>query len=620
VANVAKEARDVIAGADLAKCELVSCVTDQNVAENQSTDSSDKCSKIPEHLKTLYRNSVKDLTTEYQKTKVYNLLCDNADLFSKGSNDIGRTDLVKHKINTGNAKPIKQAPRRLPFAKREAADQAVAEMQEHDVIEPSTSPWSSPVVLVQKKDGSLRFCVDYRKLNNVTLKDSYPLPRIDDTLDALGGSQWVSTLDLKSGVKYLGHVVSHEGIAADPTKIQVIKSWPRPRCLSELRSFLGLCSYYRKFIADYAHISHPLQRLTEKNAPFHWDSAAETSYQALKLALVTPPVLAFPTEDGIFVLDTDVSGKAIGAVLSQNQGNGEKVIAYFSRSLDRISFKFPEGQLARWLQKIQQYDFHVEHRPGKEHLNADALSRRPCLRNSCRNCDRMESKEQVSNEKERCPTHEETLEQINVVRRCSEGTPENDLDYENILESASLQDIAEAQRKDADIGPVIKWMREDSRPGWSVVSPRSKVTKTYWAQWDSLCLKNNVLYRKWESSDGTDIRLQLVVPNSLKQPILTQLHNHVTAGHFGVTKTVERIRQKFYWVNCRSDVQLWCGRCSLCSSRKGPTPQRKAPLGKYLVGTPMERIAVDVMGPLPLSEGGNRYILVAMVILLHEMG
>jgi hypothetical protein len=167
VANVAEEARDVVAGADLVKCELVSCVTDQNVAENQSTDSSDKCRKLPGHLKTLYRNSVEDLTTEYQKTKVYNLLCNNADLFSKGSNDIGRTDLVKHKINTGSAKPIKQAPRRLPFAKREAADQAVAEMQEHDVIEPSTSPWSSPVVLVQKKDGSLRFCVDYRKLNNV---------------------------------------------------------------------------------------------------------------------------------------------------------------------------------------------------------------------------------------------------------------------------------------------------------------------------------------------------------------------------------------------------------------------------------------------------------------------
>ena len=198
VANVAEEARDVVAGADLVKCELVSCVTDQNVAENQSTDSSDKCRKLPGHLKTLYRNSVEDLTTEYQKTKVYNLLCNNADLFSKGSNDIGRTDLVKHKINTGSAKPIKQAPRRLPFAKREAADQAVAKMQEHDVIEPSTSPWSSPVVLVQKKDGSLRFCVDYRKLNNVTLKDSYPLPRIDDTLDALGGSQWFSTLDLKS--------------------------------------------------------------------------------------------------------------------------------------------------------------------------------------------------------------------------------------------------------------------------------------------------------------------------------------------------------------------------------------------------------------------------------------
>ncbi|CAB4012519.1 Retrovirus-related Pol poly from transposon, partial [Paramuricea clavata] len=112
---------------------------------------------------------------------------------------IGRTDIVKHQIITGSAKPIKQPPRRLPLAKRDVACQAVDKMLKDGVIEPSTSPWSSPVVLVAKKNGNLRFCVDYRKLNDATIKDSYPLPRIDDTLDALGGSQWFSTLDLKSG-------------------------------------------------------------------------------------------------------------------------------------------------------------------------------------------------------------------------------------------------------------------------------------------------------------------------------------------------------------------------------------------------------------------------------------
>ena len=127
------------------------------------------------------------------------LLCENTDIFSQGPNDLGRTKLVKHKIKTGNARPIKQPPRRLPYSKRTAANQAYNGHGNQGVTEPSTSPWASPIVLVEKKDGSLRFYVDYRKLNNITVKDSHPLPRIDDTLDSLGGSQWFSTLDLKSG-------------------------------------------------------------------------------------------------------------------------------------------------------------------------------------------------------------------------------------------------------------------------------------------------------------------------------------------------------------------------------------------------------------------------------------
>ena len=120
-------------------------------------------------------------------------------MFSKSSSDVGRTDIVQHRIDTGTARPLKQPPRRLPLAKRDVACQAIEDMQREGIIEPSTSPWRSPVVLVTKKDGSVRFCVDYRKLNSVTRKDSYPLPRIDDTLDTLSDSRWFSTLDLKSG-------------------------------------------------------------------------------------------------------------------------------------------------------------------------------------------------------------------------------------------------------------------------------------------------------------------------------------------------------------------------------------------------------------------------------------
>ncbi|GBN22770.1 Transposon Ty3-I Gag-Pol polyprotein [Araneus ventricosus] len=107
--------------------------------------------------------------------------------------------MTQHRMNTGNHPPIKQYPRRLPLAKKEEAERLVKEIVDNGIIEESSGPWASPIVLVKKKDGSTRFCVDYRKLNEITIKDSYPLQRIDDILDALNGSQWFSTLDLKSG-------------------------------------------------------------------------------------------------------------------------------------------------------------------------------------------------------------------------------------------------------------------------------------------------------------------------------------------------------------------------------------------------------------------------------------
>ena len=154
--------------------------------------------KVPDSLQSLYERSVTNLS-EDQRPLLYNLLGRNADVFSCGPGDLGHTDLVQHKINTGDAAPIRQPPRRLPSLIKEEAHKAVTEMLEQGLIESSTSPWASPIVLVKKKDGNWRFCVDYRKLNDVTKKDSYSLPRVDDTLDRLAGMQWFSTLDLKSG-------------------------------------------------------------------------------------------------------------------------------------------------------------------------------------------------------------------------------------------------------------------------------------------------------------------------------------------------------------------------------------------------------------------------------------
>ena len=409
-------------------------------------------------------------------------------------------------------------------------------MEKAGIIERSTSPWASPVVLVKKKSGDWRFCLDYRLLNNTCYKDAYPLPRIDDCLDAVRGSSWFSTLDLASGywqvsvhpddrektafvtmqglyqfkvmpfglanapatferlmervlaglqweiclvylddimvfaqnfeehmsrlslvldrvrqaglkispkkcdlfkkeVAFLGHIVGNEGISTDPKKIEAVSEWPRPKNATEVRSFLGLCSYYRKFVKGFADIAKSLHKLTGNDSEFHWTEDCEKAFTNLKERLTTAPILGFPLDETPFILDTDASGLAIGSVLSQLVEGQERVVAYYSRTLSDpernycvtqrellavvmslkhfhhylygrpvvirtdhgalkwlTNFKRPEGQLARWLEVVNTYNFTIQHRPGRQHNNADALSRRPC--SGCHHCKRQETRQE----------------------------------------------------------------------------------------------------------------------------------------------------------------------------------------------------------------------------------
>ena len=179
--------------------------------------------KSPKHQKRQQRSRVKKVSeiklapeieticdrvecplTPQERSEFRQMLSKNRDVFKLESEPLGKTDLIKHEIRTTTQEPIKQRPRRFPLNKREEGWAEVEAMLKDGIIEPSSSPWASPVVLVKKKDGSLRFCIDYRKLNAVTIKDAFPLPRIDDSLDALVGARYFSTLDLASGYWQVG--------------------------------------------------------------------------------------------------------------------------------------------------------------------------------------------------------------------------------------------------------------------------------------------------------------------------------------------------------------------------------------------------------------------------------
>ena len=649
-------------------------------------------------------------------------LQENRDLFACSGDPLGSTGVVKHTIDTGDARPIRQHPRRLPFHSKLEAQKELEDMLEQGVVSPSDSAWASPVVLVKKKDGTLRFCIDYRKMNNVTRKDAFPLPRIDDSLDALSGSKWFSTLDLKSGywqvemdpkdksktafsmgsglyefnvmpfglcnapatfqrlmeqvlrglhweicliyiddiiiyannfeehikrlgevfgrlrnaglklkpskcelckaeVKYLGHVVTEQGIRTDPDKIKAVSDWATPTNLKQLRGFLGLCSYYRKFINHFAEIASPLHALTKKNESFIWSSQCEESFQILKSKLVTAPTLAYPNFDQIFILDTDASDKAIGAVLSQVHEGYEHPVAFASRTLScserkysvtrrellavvtfikhfrpylygkkfllrtdhgslrwLYNFKSPEGQVARWLEILGTYDFDIETRPGRVHGNADALSRGECG---------VISPQGTS------------AQPYSLVGTVS-----------NWVESCSNDQLRKHQLQDKHIGVVLKWMEEGARPPWEKVSGLGRVVKAYWAQWDLLVIHEGVLYRRWLSDSGSQDRDLMVVPQILRKDILSELHNSPTAGHLGQKKTRGKLLSRYYWFGMKREVESWCRKCELCARRKAPSPHARAQMKVVKIGEPMQRVAMDVLGPLPETYNGNKYIVV----------
>lgn len=185
----------------IASCESVELSQDKSVNRGDRVMKVDSCEKIDEL--PVYLKELKDksgaLLNDDQKCLLDSLLKRHINTFSKTKDDLGRANVIKHKINTGDAHPIKQQPRRLPLTKRDDVDREIQRLLDCGIIEASKSPWASPIVPVTKKDGSTRLCIDYRALNNVTIKDSYPLPRIDDSLDALRGSKWFSVLDLSSG-------------------------------------------------------------------------------------------------------------------------------------------------------------------------------------------------------------------------------------------------------------------------------------------------------------------------------------------------------------------------------------------------------------------------------------
>ncbi|GJT59300.1 putative nucleotidyltransferase, ribonuclease H [Tanacetum coccineum] len=414
------------------------------------------------------------------------------------------------------AEPILKAPYRMAPVELKELKEQLQEMLENGFIRPSVSPWGAPVLFVNKKDGSMRLCIDYRELNRITIRNRYPLPRIDDLFDQLQGAKYFSKIDLRSGyhqlrvreqdisktafrtryghyeflvmpfgltnapavfmdlmnrifheyldkfvivfiddilvyskseeeheqhlrivleilrqkklyvkflkcefwlqqVAFLGHIVSVDGIIMDPSKVEAITKWPRPTTVTEVRSFLGLAGYYRRFVEGFSRLALPLTQLMRKGEKFVWTDERQESFEELKRRLVSAPILTLPSGSGGFQIYSDASKKGLGCVLMQHG----KVIAYASRQLKPYEVNYPTHDLElaavvfalkiwrhylygeacdiftdhkslkyiftqrelnmrqrRWLELLKDYDTNIQYHPGKANVVADALSRK----------------------------------------------------------------------------------------------------------------------------------------------------------------------------------------------------------------------------------------------------
>lgn len=664
-----------------------------------STEEDEDVTPLPQEIQALTERE--DLT-ETQREELRAVLGRWRKVFAAHDEDFGRTGIVQHRIPTGDAAPIRERHRPLPPSMYREMKTLLNDMMEKGVIQESRSPWAAPIVLVKKKCGDWRFCVDYRKLNAVTHKDAHPLPRIEETLTSLTQARWFSTLDLASGywqvemdpsdrektafttplglyefnrmpfglcnapatfqrlmqqclngqlaesllvylddiilyspdysshlqsldevlgrlwkhglklrldkcrllqaeVKFLGHVVDGRGVRPDPEKVTAVQEWKAPTTVREVRAFLGLAGYYRRFVPAFAAVARPLSDLLigvpndvkSHQCRIDWTPACEEAFRALKTALTQAPILAYADYSLPFVVYTDASLQGLGAVLAQVQEGRERVIAYASRSLhpaerndaNYSSFKLellalkwavtekfkdylagskftvytdnnpvahlPTARLGaveqRWVAQLATFTYEIKYRPGKSNANADALSRHPVAAGD------VLAVETVPVNTEEWGDAQKRDEVVQLLARCV------------------------ARRQEPDPEERRSWPRE---------------AQQLLRQWTRLRIKDGLLCREVFDSRTQEKYSQIVCPAARREEVWRRAHQ--AAAHAGVERTVAQLRRRFYWPGMEGAVSIFHQGCAVCSLQHKRVEPR-APLQPFEVSYPLETVAIDYL-------------------------
>ena len=608
------------------------------------------------------------------------------------------------------ATPVSRTPYRMVPAELRELNEQLKDLLEKGYIRPSTSPWGAPVLFVKKKDGSLRMCIDYRGLNELTVKNKYPLPRIEDLFDQLRGATVFSKIDLRSGyhqvlvaeadrpktafrtryghfeftvmpfgvtnapalfmdlmhrvfrdlldkcvvifiddilvyspsreahvehlkivltilkekqlyaklskcefwldqVAFLGHIISGQGISVDPAKVEAVLKWQPPRNVSEIRSFLGLVGYYRRFIEGFSSIARPITQLLRKDVKFRWSPDCEAAFELLKKKVTEAPVLTLPDESGEYDVYTDASLRGLGCVLMQHG----KVIAFASRQLKPNEVNYPthdlemaavvhalkiwrhylygaqcrifsdhknlkclyksnlmSGRQRRWLELMQDYDTNIEYVEGKANQVADALSRK--------NYPTIASLTVKLGWREK-------LAQLGIELVTPSMIPQRV--YTLVTAPTLLAEIAERQRMSAEMADLRAKIQTGTAPGLRMDAHGTVRCGDRW------CVP----------AEAVD----------LKTKIMEEAHSSAYSVHPGTTKMFKDLRQSYWWKGMKREVAQFVSRCATCQRVK---VEHMRPMGLLqpldIPEWKWESISMDFVTGLPRSRGGMDTIWVVV--------
>lgn len=639
---------------------------------------------------------VSEVNSTQLQSHASKVLTDFADVFpSDLPSDLPPRRDVDHRIELlPGSQPTSRPIYRMSPGELDELKKQLQELTDSGFIQPSKSPYGAPVLFVKKKDGSMRMCVDYRDLNRITIKNRYPLPRIEELFDRLRGAKYFSKIDLRSGyhqvrihpddihktafrtryghfeflvlpfgltnapatfmhlmqsifsphldhfvivflddiliyskslddhekhvrcvlellrkhhlygklskceffktsVSFLGHVVGERGISMEEDKVKAIREWPAPTNVRGIRSFLGLAGYYRRFVKDFSQIASPMTELLHNDRKFEWRSEQQQSFDALKAAISSAPVLIVADDTQPYVVTTDASGFAIGATLSQDQGNGLQPIAFMSRKMNSAEQNYPvhEQELLAVVSALKEWRHYLHGRKFRiitDHQSLRYLSTQPNL-----------SSRQL---------------------RWSEYMQQ--FDFEMEYKKGKLNVVADALSRREDVEQLVE---DSAELGQMTLAPveiaedlRSEVKEAYREdeQCATLLAGSHRQQSHFTIKDGFIFcGQQLYIPNSnrIKVRLLQEAHDNPLSGHMGVTKTAELLSRCYYWPKLFEEVKEYVTSCVSCQSIKANN-QSLPGLAQSIPHPPRrwDQVSLDLIVLLPKTKKGHDAIFVVV--------